>query len=89
MSQPAARGLVVAQELACAGQVAHAGIRAVPLTGGKAPSDVVIHVPGTPDAPDVPDVPAALQAANARLRAQNAGLQAQNAELKAQLADVR
>ena len=55
----------------------------MPLTGGKAGSDVAIHVPGTPDAPDVA---AALQAANTRLRAQNAGLQAENAELRAQLA---
>ncbi len=77
------QGLVIAQELAFAGQAAHAGIRAVPLAGGKAGSDVVPHLPDTQDAPDVV---AALQAANARLRAQNAGLRAENAELKAQLA---
>ncbi len=35
------QGLVIAQELAFAGQAAHAGIRAVPLAGGKAGSDVV------------------------------------------------
>lgn len=74
----------MARELACAGQVAPAGIPAVPLTGGKAGSEVVIHVPGPLDAPDVVT---ALQAANARLRAQNAGLQAKNAELRAQLAE--
>lgn len=56
----------------------------MPLTGGKAGSEVVIHVPGPLDAPDVVT---ALQAANARLRAQNAGLQAENAELRAQLAE--